>query len=180
MTKWLACGPSVVLLLASSAANAVVVHDVPMSDGTALNTQVYLPGDDEVTPRAVILVRTPYGATNAANATIFNLLMPDHQWMTDRGWAYVVQDARGTGESEGGATLRFIDDLPDSQDTLAWIDQQPWSNGRVAMWGVSALAINGLLAIQDAPPSSTRWPRSSCLARRSTRRPRSAASSRGA
>ncbi len=140
------------LFLFTTPAAAVVVHHVPMSDGTSLYTRVYLPGDDEGTPRPVIMVRTPYGAAAAVEGNLFDLLQPDHAWLNARGYAVVAQDVRGTGESDGEDVLRFLHDAADTDETLAWVAAQDWSNGRVALWGPSALGINALLALQRAPP----------------------------
>lgn len=141
------------LALLAGPAQAVVITNLPMADGVTLHTRVYLPGDDEDTPRGVILVRTPYGAQAAAEGNLFDLFQNDAAWMNQRGWAYVTQDVRGTGDSDGDDdVLRFLDDAADTDATLAWIAEQDWSSGKVAMWGPSALGIIALLALQRPSP----------------------------
>ncbi|MFP6769248.1 MAG: CocE/NonD family hydrolase, partial [Planctomycetaceae bacterium] len=48
----------------------------------------------------------------------------------------VIQDCRGCYQSGGEVNFLFPE-AEDGYDTLAWIDQQPWSNGRVGTWGTS-------------------------------------------
>lgn len=47
------------------------------------------------------------------------------------GFVAVMQNERGTGDSEGNFT--FWKTAPeDGQDTMEWIVRQPWSNGKVS------------------------------------------------
>ena len=48
----------------------------------------------------------------------------------------VVQDTRGAHASEG-KYVHYNNDDQDGFDTIQWIVQQPWSNGKVGMWGSS-------------------------------------------
>jgi len=104
---------------------------VPMSDGVKLATDVYLPSKQGAFP--VILVRTPYSKIN---------MMPLDQ--VRRGYAVVAQDMRGRFESEG-ENLPFIacgwDTYQDGVDTLNWIHNQKWCNGKIATMGASAMGI---------------------------------------
>ena len=112
----------------------------PMPDGVRLASDVYRPAGDG--PWPTILMRTPYsrqaGMDLLANA------------FTTSGYAVVVQDMRGRFDSEG-VDHGFFDDAVDGQATLEWIAAQPWSDGRVATWGPSALGIAGYLLAPDAP-----------------------------
>ncbi len=99
---------------------------VPMRDGVRLSTTVQLPAKDG--PFAVALVRTAYNRTGAQGAA----------W-NERGIALVTQDCRGRYDSEG-AHYPFLAEEADGADTLAWLRDQPWCNGRVAMYGDSYLA----------------------------------------
>ncbi|MFP5262197.1 MAG: CocE/NonD family hydrolase [Blastocatellia bacterium] len=113
---------------------------VSMRDGVKLSTSVYLPAGGGTFP--AVLIRTPYGkATQALN---------NATW-TGRGFALVVQDCRGKGKSEG-EYRPFMDDLTDGYDTVEWVAKQPWSNGKVGMYGVSAMGITANLAAMMNPP----------------------------
>ncbi len=112
---------------------------VAMRDGVKLATDVYLPEGQG--PWPVILTRTPY------NKSRFNQSV---QW-TSNGYAYVVQDCRGRFKSEG-RYLPFMDDHYDGYDTVEWIAKQSWSNGKVGMYGGSAMGITANQASITAPP----------------------------
>lgn len=82
-------------------------------------------------------------------------------FVTDPGLAVVIQDVRGCGpvySAAVGCTSpgRGLFDFPntsatDGYDTLEWITKQPWSNGKVAMNGKSALAIDSYEVITINP-----------------------------
>ncbi|MBN2151905.1 MAG: CocE/NonD family hydrolase [Candidatus Lokiarchaeota archaeon] len=107
-------------------------------DGTHLATDVYFSQLVGRQPAPVILVRTPYGKneTGLLYASIY----------TAQGYHVVVQDFRGTHESEGGSDfLIFTKDITDAPETIAWIRAQPWCNGKVGSVGASALCITQYL-----------------------------------
>jgi uncharacterized protein len=112
----------------------------PMRDGVKLATIIYLPQGNG--PWPVVLVRTPYGK---ASQTRFNSVWTSH------GFAFVVQDCRGTFQSEG-KYRPFMDDDSDGYDTVEWLAKQSWSNGRVGMFGGSAMGIAANLAAMANPP----------------------------
>ena len=111
-----------------------------MRDGVKLSTIIYLP--EGKGPWPVVLVRTPYGK---ASQTRLN-----GAW-TKQGFALVAQDCRGTFKSEG-KYRPFVDDQADGYDTVEWIAKQPWSNGRVGMFGASAMGIAANYAAVANPP----------------------------
>ena len=115
---------------------------VPMADGTKLKTVVFTPADGEG-PWPTILERTPYPRP------------PKGTRWTNQGMVYVVQSVRGRFGSEG-EFQPFADEgwgeHQDGVDTVAWILDQPWCNGKVGTYGGSATAIaSGLLS--PATPS---------------------------
>lgn len=114
-------------------------HLVPMRDGIQLATDVYLPSTR--VPAPTVLIRTPYGKGSlelAADIICDGL-----------GYALVIQDTRGQGDS-GGVDDTFLSDgwgdNQDGFDTIDWIISQVWSNGNVGMLGASALGITAYLA----------------------------------
>ena len=101
---------------------------VPMRDGVRLATDVRLPPGDG--PFPVVLERNPYGKDGDD---------PDAQdAYTPRGYAYVTQDCRGTGVSEG-AWEPFVNERADGLDTHEWVLRQPWCNGSICTTGGSYL-----------------------------------------
>lgn len=126
---------------AAAAAVAKPVEEmVAMRDGVRLSTNIYLP--EGKGPFPVVLIRTPYGKLTQA--------IGFSAW-TGRGFALVTQDVRGKGASEG-PYRPFMDDPTDGFDTVEWIAKQSWSNGKVGMYGVSAMGIASNLAAMMNPP----------------------------
>jgi len=115
----------------------------PMRDGVKLSTVIFLP--DGPGPWPVVLIRTPYGKNSQTRANA--------EW-TRRGFALVVQDCRGTFQSEG-KYRPFVDDGVDGYDTIEWISKQPWANGKVGMYGASAMGIAANEAAMTNPPHLT-------------------------
>ena len=107
-------------------------HRVRVRDGVRLATDVYLPADHESgTGLPTVLIRLPYDKNSRY---VFTDRIADR--FTAAGYAVVVQDVRGKFRSEG-ATLPFVHESADGYDTIEWITHQPWSNGRVGMFGDS-------------------------------------------
>ncbi len=125
----LVCGVEV---FAADPKPSIALWHVPiaMRDGVRLSANVFLPSENA--PLPAILVRTPYGkGTN---------LIPNYQAFLDRGYAVVVEDVRGTYESEG-TFEPLTQESGDGSDTIDWIARQRWSNGKVGMIGGSYLGI---------------------------------------
>ncbi len=64
----------------------------------------------------------------------------------NKGYALVMQDVRGRGDSEGDLDP-FAYERDDTADTIDWIIAQPWSDGNVGTWGASYL---GHVVVQGA------------------------------
>ncbi len=134
-------GATLALLVCAAATSETTTGELwmaPMRDGALLATEVFLPEGEG--PFPTVLTRSVYG--RGAGAT----LAPAYN---ERGLAFVIQDTRGRGGSQG-KDMVFTDDgwgrHQDGHDTVYWIKMQPWSDGQVATWGGSALGITQLLA----------------------------------
>jgi hypothetical protein len=68
-----------------------------------------------------------------------------------RGYALVLQEARGTGLS-GGSYTGYSYERPDGHDTISWAARQPWSNGRIGIYGSSYMGLTSSQALIGAPP----------------------------
>ena len=108
---------------------AMMCQMVSNREDIALATDVWLP--DGPGPFPVLLTRTPYHRAGAGGAA---------KRYTDLGYAYVVQDARGKYDSEG-VFRPLVHEAADGHDTLDWIANQKWCNGRIGMVGRSYLGI---------------------------------------
>ena len=120
---------------------------VEMQDGVHLNTNTYYPEDG--LPVATILIRSTYGAD-------FVPMAAADQICDGMRYAMVVQDTRGRYGSEGVDDVFLSDGWAENQDgydTIEWITQQPWSNGKVGMFGASALGITAYLAAGSLHPA---------------------------
>ena len=118
---------------------------VPMRDGVKLSTDIYLPAAKEAYP--VILARTPYD-------NIAPRMVEAAQFFSARGYAVVLQDARGRFDSEGHFEPR-VNEGKDGYDTIEWIAEQPWSNGKIGMMGGSYGGTVQWLAARERPPHLT-------------------------
>ncbi len=105
---------------------------VPMRDGANLAADVHRPasgGQPLEEPLPVLLHRTPYDKSKEAPVL-------EASFFATHGYVTVVQDCRGRYASDGGFT-KYVDEGLDGCDTLEWIGQQPWCNGKVGTFGVS-------------------------------------------
>jgi len=120
----------------------MVRHRVPMRDGVGLNVAVYQPRVFTGGVPAVVEL-TPY---------TIETTHAEGQYFPGRGFAYVVADARGRGDSEG----EFVptdNDAQDGYDLIEWIIQQPWSDGRVVLYGGSYTGQNQWLMLGTGHPA---------------------------
>jgi putative CocE/NonD family hydrolase len=100
------------------------------------------PVSDERFP--VLLIATAY------RREFIRMLAPDS--LVSTGYAVVILDVMGSGSSEGGwetLSAREIDDVAWIIDN--WIPAQPWSNGKVGMYGPSYMGITSYLAAGRRP-----------------------------
>lgn len=119
---------------------------VPMRDGVVLRADVFRPEPEGRYP--VLLTRTPYGKSVANLA--YGWLQPIRP--ASEGYVVIVQDVRGRFESEGTFNP-FHQELNDGFDTVEWAARQPWSNGRVGMYGLSYFGATQWLAAAAQPPN---------------------------
>jgi putative CocE/NonD family hydrolase len=114
-----------------------------MRDGVTLATDVYLPSTSDG-PWPVLLIRTPYGREDDTSLISYT-----------NDYALVIQDVRGQFDSEG-EYRPFHDDgwgeLQDGYDTVMWINNQEWCDGKIGTYGGSALGITQHLLAGIAPP----------------------------
>ncbi len=122
---------------------------IPMRDGVLLATDVYRPAADglAVTERLpLILTRTPYGKHRESTVATAGHL-------ARHAYVAVVQDMRGRYASEGEFSKYSVLEPADGFDTLEWLAKQPYSDGRIGMWGTSYGAHTQADAAKLDPPS---------------------------
>jgi hypothetical protein len=100
------------------------------SDGTELAADVFHPVGLAKTP--TILVRLPY------SKTLYNHMAESvvGTFWAERGYTAILQGTRGRYES-GGVYYPLKYERQDGIDTLRWLKNQSWFDGKFAMWGGS-------------------------------------------
>ncbi|WP_055610218.1 CocE/NonD family hydrolase [Streptomyces phaeochromogenes] len=116
---------------------------VPMRDGVRLAADLYSASPEpEATVLPVLLERTPYGrrTQRGSDQDRSDAPVPRPEdiarHFTEARYHVVRQDCRGRGDSEG-TFVKYLGEGPDGADTIAWLRNQPWCDGRVVMTGVS-------------------------------------------
>jgi len=110
---------------------------VPMRDGVRLSTDLYFPvGAPE--PLPVVQIRLPY---NKKRYMRFREPGSVAHFFAGHGYVVAIQDMRGRYESEGEYLVSAAD-REDGYDTVDWLSNQPWSNGKVGTYGCSYLGEN--------------------------------------
>ncbi|MCX4095688.1 CocE/NonD family hydrolase [Nocardia sp. alder85J] len=117
-----------------------------MRDGATLAANVWRPVDGTA---PTLLIRLPYSKTLEAP---FGDTLPNFAVLLEAGYAIVVQDCRGTFRSEGDFVPHAAE-RTDGEDTIAWIAEQPWSDGTVGMFGPSYLGMVQWAAAVMKPPA---------------------------
>ncbi len=115
---------------------------VPMSDGVVLLADHYLPVS--VASAATVLVRCPYGRSGP-------FALQNAQILAERGYHVLMQSCRGTFGS-GGEFEPMRHEIADGQDTVAWLREQSWFDGRLATYGASYLGFVQWALAMDPPP----------------------------
>lgn len=120
-------------------------HGVPMRDGIRLATDVFLPPGNG--PWPVIFVRGFYGRYGTAGYA---------RPCKDGQFVFVIQDARGRGDSEGAGTFdasSLEGEIHDCYDALEWLAGQSWCNGRIGMIGGSGNGVGPNAAFLSGHPN---------------------------
>ena len=126
---------------------ALAERDVmmPLRDGVRLAADIYFPavnGEQIDGELPAVLTRTPYDKANLAATG---------RYYAERGYVAAMQDVRGRYESEG-SFYPFAHEGPDGYDTVEWLAEQPWCNGKVGTLGQSyCAAVQSALASLSPP-----------------------------
>jgi uncharacterized protein len=123
---------------------------ITMSDGVTLAADVYRPADRQGNPVPgrfpVVLTQTPYNKS-------FGPLAFRSDYLIRRGYVQVIVDVRGTGGSGGTWDSFGPREQLDGKELVEWAasSARPWSDGRVALHGLSYGAINQLFTAAQHP-----------------------------
>jgi uncharacterized protein len=114
---------------------------IPTRDGLTLLADVYMPTSP---PSGTLLVRSPYGWA-APMAALSGAVY------ACRGYRVILARCRGTFGS-GGPFEPMVHEVDDAADTVAWMREQPWFDGRFATAGGSYLGFTQWALLVDPPP----------------------------
>jgi putative CocE/NonD family hydrolase len=113
---------------------------IPLRDGVRLNATLYKPLP-AAGPLPAVFMFSPYPDDTEH---------PSGSYFAARGYIYAYVDVRGRGDSEG--VFHPLDEGQDGYDVVEWFAKQPWSNGKVAMFGGSYAGMDQWQAAGLHPP----------------------------
>ncbi len=114
---------------------------IPLRDGVELAATVFRPSGQKA-PLPVIFTLTPYVADSYQDRAVY---------FARHGYVYALVDVRGRGSS-GGTFDPFAQEARDGYDVVEWLARQPWSSGKVAMWGGSYAGYDQWATAKERPP----------------------------
>jgi predicted acyl esterase len=141
---------------------------IPLRDGVRIFADIYRPaGTAGLADLPCLLSWSPYGKHARSNRVFWPHSGVDPAWLSPltpfegadplawcpRGYAVAVVDPRGAWLSEGDFHHNGAVEAQDCADTIAWLAEQPWSNGKIGMTGVSYLAAIQFWVAALAPPA---------------------------
>ena len=125
---------------------------IPMKDGVRLAASLFMPtGGKQGEKFPALLEYLPYRKDDGTAERDY----PLHTYFAHRGYVTARVDIRGTGASEGETPEREYSqtEQQDGAQVIAWLAQQPWSNGNVGMFGISWGGFNSIQMAMRRPPA---------------------------
>jgi uncharacterized protein len=134
---------------------------VAVRDGTKLAVDVFRPtreGKVATDKLPVVWMHTPYNRRTTNDGLTAANYPGKALQLVKYGYAVAVVDFRGLyasfGRNAGYNRGEWQDAAKfDAYDITEWLAAQPWSNGKVGMWGCSATGGSQMQALSTAPPS---------------------------
>jgi predicted acyl esterase len=141
---------------------------VPMRDGVRVAVDIYRPDAPGKFPALVAM--SPYG--KAIQTLPYPFPQPPSDYTNDyktsmwdgniesgptsevvaRGYAHVIGDLRGTGDSEGEHDGDTKEEGQDYHDVVEWLAGQAWCDGNIGGIGMSYYAMTQVAAALEQPP----------------------------
>jgi uncharacterized protein len=114
---------------------------ITIGDGERLACTLYLPDPAaHPAPWPAVMEALPYRKDDLTES-----YRPTYERYAREGFAVLRVDLRGTGSSTGIAADEYPDvERTDLRAAIDWLASQPWSNGRVGMFGTSYSGFNSL------------------------------------
>jgi uncharacterized protein len=136
-------------------------QSVATRDGTKLAMDLYRPKDDAGSaiqkPLPVVWMHTPYNRRTYLGGLSAETYPGYALRLVEYGYVVAVVDFRGLYASYGTNVADTRGEWADSArydayDVTEWLATQPWSNGRIGMWGCSGSGASQLQAASTKPP----------------------------
>ncbi len=130
----------------------IVKTTIPMQDGVRLAVTLYMPeGAGKAARFPALLEYLPYRKDDGTISRDYGY----HLYFARRGFVGARVDIRGFGNSEGVAPEReySAQEQQDGEEIIAWLAHQPWSNGKVGMFGISWGGFNSIQMALRRPPA---------------------------
>jgi len=120
---------------------------IPLHDGVSLAADLVLPKGEGPFPALVSYY--PYHKDDFIGV----MLEYPMRYFAEHGYAHLLVDLRGLGNSSGVA-WEAIDprENKDGAEVVEWAAQQPWCDGNVGMWGISYGGVTSLETASERPP----------------------------
>lgn len=132
---------------------------VEVRDGTRLAVDLFRPAVDGVPvedPLPVIWTHHRYHRARLRDdGGVRSLIdqVPGLERVLQHGYVIAAVDVRGGGASYGARKGEFTrQESLDAYDITEWLAAQPWSTGKIGMFGISYLGITQYLAASTQPP----------------------------
>ncbi|UCB46832.1 MAG: CocE/NonD family hydrolase [Spirochaetota bacterium] len=120
---------------------------ITLHDGVHLAADLYMPQGQNRSP--VLISYYPYHKDDIIGASL------DYscRYFAVNGYAHLIVDFRGLGNSEGKAwEMNDPRENIDGACIVEWAAHQPWCDGNVGMWGISYGGITSLQTASERPP----------------------------
>ncbi len=124
---------------------------ITLPDGVRLSADLYMPTGGAARERhPVLLEYLPYRKRESRNRDYAM-----YSYFVQRGYVVAAVDIRGTGNSEGRLIPYEYSDIEqqDGEVVIDWLSKQPWSNGKVGMFGISWGGFNSIQMAARHPPA---------------------------
>lgn len=122
---------------------------IPTRDGTRLKADIFRPDAPGRFP--VIMAEAPYPRyikvqpgvddTGGVGTRYQQFEQANPEYWVPRGYVYISYSSRGYQGSEGIPTVLDLKEAEDGYDAVEWAAAQPWSNGKVGLFGISYYAM---------------------------------------
>ena len=124
---------------------------ITLPDGVRLSADLYMPDGGKAGERfPVLLEYLPYRKMEGRGRNY-----PLYSYFVQRGYVVAAVDIRGTGGSEGRLIPHEYSDIEheDGEVVIDWLARQPWSTGKVGMFGISWGGFNAIQMALRNPPA---------------------------